>query len=209
MRGISFGNFLIKQVVEELREELRGIQQFATLSPVPGFRSWLTDQLEKGELPNLAVNATERSTLLETAGLAPQPEPEPREIVAALTTLLGMDIWFKTPASRDTLRPVMLRLAALYLTQSAQLKFRIDPVARFHLGNGARLERINWLANANKAGLAESHGIMVNYLYDPATIEANHEHFTRDGIVARSNEVEMLVLPPGGRSPLLRTAPQR
>ncbi len=69
----------------------------------------------------------------------------------------------------------------------------MDPVARFHLGNGAKLERINWLGNVSTKGIAESFGIMVNYLYDPDTIEANHESFTNGGVVARSPEVEALI----------------
>ena len=106
--------------------------------------------------------------------------------------------------TRDAMRPVMLRLAAIYLTQANQLKFRIDPVARFHLGNGAGLERVNWLANASPAGMRESFGIMVNYLYDPETIEANHEQFTRDNEVVRSKSVEALLSPPPAPASRLR-----
>lgn len=195
LRGISFGNFLIKQVVEELREEHPGLKTFATLSPVPGFRKWLAKQLESGALPALNVSAAEHSALLQAAELQPQAEPKPDEIVAALQALLANAAWPVRPELSDALKPVMLRLATLYLTQSTQLKFRIDPVARFHLGNGARLERVNFLANANRTGLAESYGIMVNYLYDPLTIEDNHEGFVRDGTVACSNAVEALLSP--------------
>jgi malonyl-CoA decarboxylase len=193
LRGISFGNFLIKQVVEELRHELPGINTFATLSPVPGFRKWLTKQLESGVLPTLNVNAAERFALLKVAEL--QPEPRLDEIVAALQALLAITAWPVRQEISDALKPVMLRLTTIYLTQSSKLKFRTYPVARFHLGNGARLERVNFLANANRAGLVESYGIMVNYLYDPTTIEANHEGFVRDGIVARSKAVETLLNP--------------
>jgi malonyl-CoA decarboxylase len=196
LRGISFGNFLIKQVVEELREEHPGIRTFATLSPVPGFRKWLSKQLESGILPALAVSADERSAMLQAAELQPEKEAKPEEIVAALQALLGNAAWPVRPELSEALKPAMLRLAAIYLTQSVQLKFRTDPVARFHLGNGARLERVNFLANANRAGLTESYGIMVNYLYDPLSIEANHEGFVRDGIVARSDAVEKLLTPP-------------
>jgi malonyl-CoA decarboxylase len=146
-------------------------------------------------LPAFTASVAERLAILHAAELQPQPEPKPEEIVAALQALLGDAAWPTRPALTDALKPVMLRLAAIYLTQSARLKFRIDPVARFHLGNGARLERINFLANANSAGLTESYGIMVNYLYDPPTIEANHETFMRDGIVACSHAVEALLSP--------------
>ncbi len=201
LRGISFGNFLIKQVVEELREELPGIKQFATLSPVPGLRHWLSGHLEKLELPPVKISNAERDALLEAAGVSPNPEAE-SELAAALVALLAKESWPKIPALADALKPVMLRLTAFYLTQSAALNFRIDPVARFHLGNGARLERINWLANGNRAGFRESYGIMVNYLYDPAMIEANHEAFVCGGAVAHSAAVEELMQQP--RQNLLR-----
>lgn len=196
LRGISFGNFLIKQVVEELRAEMPGLKRFATLSPVPGFRSWLSARLEAKDLPEISLNAEERMALLDAAGQPPEPDGEAKDIAAALGALLSQDSWAKMAKLRDALRPAVLRLAAIYLTQAAALKFRIDPVARFHLGNGARLERINWMANANKAGLRESYGIMVNYLYDPAMIEANHEAFARDQKVVRAEAVEALLAPP-------------
>ncbi len=157
LRGISFGNLLIKQVVEELRAELPQLRHFATLSPVPGFRRWLAE-----------------------AGHA-LPEPEER--------------WWEDAPRAETLRPTVLRLAAEYLTRPAE--GRIDPVARFHLGNGARLERIHWLANTSPRGMRESLGVMVSYLYDAATIEANHESFVRTGTVARSPAVEALLAPAG------------
>jgi len=195
LRGISFGNFLIKQVVEELREEHPGIKTFATLSPVPGFRKWLTKQLESGDLPALTLSAAERSALLRSAELETQTEPGLDACHAALQALLANTAWPAQPELSSALKPILLRLAAIYLTQSVPLKYKTDPVARFHLGNGARLERINFLANANRAGLLESYGIMVNYLYDPPTIEANHEGFVRDGVVACSDSVDALLHP--------------
>ena len=140
LRGISFGNFLIKQVVEELKLELPHIKQFSTLSPVPGFRRWVEKR--------------------------PDAPAEPATAAAAIT-----------------------RLAAEYLTDPAGR----DPVARFHLGNGARLERINWMGNPAPRGMAESYGVMVNYLYDPDTIEANHESYASGGRVAHSAAVAALL----------------
>jgi len=195
LRGISFGNFLIKQVVEELRAELPGLTQFATLSPVPGFRRWLQPRLDEANLPDLTLSPQECAALLDAAGLPPDPDCEPKEIAGAIKALLAMESWPRMDKFREALRPVMLRLAAIYLTRYKDLKFRIDPVARFHLGNGARLERINWMANAAQAGMAESFGLMVNYLYDPETIEANHERFTRDGEVVHANAVQALLIP--------------
>ncbi|MDE1906640.1 MAG: malonyl-CoA decarboxylase [Rhodospirillales bacterium] len=204
LRGISFGNFLIKQVVVELHAELPGLKHFSTLSPVPGFRTWLTARLETKDLPEFHLTTEERMALLAAAGLPPGPEKDSHEVAVAIATLIGTDSWTKMAKMREVLRPALMRLAAIYLTQSAQLKFRIDPVARFHLGNGARLERINWMANANKAGLKESYCIMVNYLYDPEMIEANHEAFARDQYVARGESVQALLnLPPHPARPNL------
>ena len=102
------------------------------------------------------------------------------------------DLWHDL-AQSERLRPALMRLCALYLTEQRSPGSRIDPVARFHLGNGARLERINWLGNATPRAIQESFGIMVNYLYDHDSIEDNHEAFVRDGTVVRSPDVDALL----------------
>ena len=160
LRGISFGNFLIKQVVEELQAEFPRLERFSTLSPAPGFRRWLEQES--------------------------QPD-------AALRLQLGRDGWWRDPAQSEPLRSALMRLCATYLTRPASGAIRIDPVARFHLGNGARLERINWLGDTEPRGIEESFGIMVNYLYDHDSIEANHEAFVRDGTIARSPDVDTMM----------------
>src|SRR6267154_1793207 len=164
LRGISFGNFLIKQVVEELQAEFPQLNRFSTLSPVPGFRRWFTQRLADESGPDTAL-------LLE----------------------LEPDGWWRDLAQSEKLRPTLMRLCALYLTRQPSLENRLDPVARFHLGNGARLERINWLGNAARRAIHESFGIMVNYLYDHGSIEDNHEAFVRDGIIVRSPDVDALL----------------
>jgi malonyl-CoA decarboxylase len=164
LRGVSFGNFLIKQVVEELQAEFPQLKRFSTLSPIPGFRCWLTQRLADGSA-------------------APLP-------------LLAHDRWWDDQQQSDTLRPELMRLCGIYLTQRPSPGTRIDPVARFHLGNGARLERINWLGNTVPRGIEESFGIMVNYLYDHDSIEANHEAFVHDGTIARSANVDALLTKP-------------
>ena len=164
LRGISFGNFLIKQVVEELQAEFPQLKRFSTLSPVPGFRHWLKQRLAEGGEP-------------DTASL-----PE-----------LARDGWWRDLAQSEKLRPALMRLCALYLTRQPSPGSRIDPVARFHLGNGARLERVNWLGNAARRAIQESFGIMVNYLYDHDSIEDNHEAFVRDGTIVRSPDVDALL----------------
>jgi malonyl-CoA decarboxylase len=162
LRGISFGNFLIKQVVEELRAELPSVKQFATLSPVPSFRRWLNKQARSdgdSELPAAALDIN----------------------------------WASAERVSPAIRSVLQRLLAAYLTASNGGKGPDDPVARFHLGNGARLERIHWAANLSPRGIAESLGMMVNYLYEPKAIEDNHEQFVTAGGVAHSPEVDDLL----------------
>jgi len=172
LRGISFGNFLIKQVVEDLKQELPQLTRFATLSPVPGFRRWLDARLDE---PGL---------LREDEGGVDLPA------LLADTELLA-DAERAAP-----LRAPLLRLCARYLTETEPGRGPTDPVARFHLGNGARLERVNWRANLAPRGLRESYGLMVNYLYDPDSIEANHEAFVRAGAVACGPAVNALLAQP-------------
>ena len=179
LRGISFGNFLIKQVVEELKAELPQLTRFATLSPVPGFRRWLDRQLASP--PEGGLFRPE-----ETAAFGGSDPVEGFKAVTAGT-------WWEDPPRRDALRAPLLRLAATYLTRPNSGMGGIDPVARFHLGNGARLERINWLGNTAARGMRESYGVMVNYLYDRDAIEANHEAFVHSGQVVRSAAVDGLL----------------
>jgi malonyl-CoA decarboxylase len=167
LRGVSFGNFLIKQVVEELRAEFPQLERFSTLSPAPGFRRWLTQQLAEESNPD-----------------------------AALLPKFARDDWWDDPEQSEPLRAALMRLCATYLTRPPSPGNRIDPVARFHLGNGARLERINWLGNTELRAIQESFGIMVNYLYDHDSIENNHEAFVRGGAIVRSPEVDALMQGP-------------
>jgi malonyl-CoA decarboxylase len=104
--------------------------------------------------------------------------------------------WWRDAAHVRVLQRPLLRLCAEYLTRPNKGIIATDVVARFHLGNGARLERINWLGNTTQRGIEESYGIMVNYLYDPETIEANHEAFAHDGTVVRSAEVDAYLSQP-------------
>jgi malonyl-CoA decarboxylase len=185
LRGISFGNFLIKQVVEELRAELPHLSRFSTLSPIPAFRRWLDARMGSG-LPT-ALSEAERKALLQVTDLT-----DGRDADVLRTVLESVD-WCLAPEMVTAIRPMLLRLCAHFLCQSPKGLARTDPVARFHLGNGARLERINWGANLSDRGLKESWGLMVNYLYDPAMIEANHEQFARTGKIARSAEIDQLL----------------
>ncbi|HEX2137463.1 MAG TPA: malonyl-CoA decarboxylase [Microvirga sp.] len=166
LRGISFGNFLIKQVVADLSRDLPSLKTFVTLSPAPGFGRWLKRVAERPA----------------EAGL------DDRD--AAPLALLENPDWHRDPAVADQLRPLVTGLAAAYYLRAKTQKGQpLDPVARFHLGNGARLERLNWLGDTSAKGLREAAGLMVNYLYDLNTIEANHEAYANQGTVAASPAV--------------------
>lgn len=186
LRGISFGNFLIKQVVEELKAELPQITWFSTLSPVPGFRRWLARRREDGEAEGLIFTEDEAKRLVAAA------DGSAADAAEAFRTLTA-EGWWQDAALAEMLRAPLLRLCAEYLTRPNKSGNRIDRVARFHLGNGARLERINWLGNTSGRGLEESFGIMVNYLYDPEAIEENHEAFVHSGKVVRSAQIDKLL----------------
>ncbi|MEL6773459.1 MAG: malonyl-CoA decarboxylase [Pseudomonadota bacterium] len=166
LRGISFGNFLIKQVVEDLRAAFPRLATFVTLSPVPGFATWLARE-------GMVEAATAAGRIPETDG-APAEEAERK----------------KAEAARDD------RLAALCAHYLAEAKrpngLPQNAVARFHLGNGARLERVHACADLSPRGQAESHGVMVNYLYDLPYIEKNHEAFAGRGEIAQSSAVRRL-----------------
>ena len=215
LKGISFGNFLIKQVVEELRQELPRLKRFATISPLPGLARVAKIALDE---PTAAPSggwllAEEREHIeaalgAEAAAAAVQDEDGTkagrRRDAALLQAALAQESWWTQDDLAASLRAPVLRLAALYLTGALRTgklaeKIRTDPVAKFHLGNGARLERIHFLANTAPRGIRESFGVMVNYLYDPEAIEARHGAFVRDGTVARSSAVDHIRGGPGLR----------
>ena len=168
LRGVSFGHFLIKQVIEELRRDLLNIEHFVTLSPVPGFRQWLAD------------------TALESL-----PDTLQEDITVARENLQREESYDPDDVADDT-RSLFMQLCAHYLLNVRQKGELIDPVARFHLANGAALEQINWAADSSAAGLEQSLGIMVNYVYRLGDIEKNHELFFAQGEVVASAAVRKL-----------------
>ena len=176
LRGVSFGNFLIKQVVEDLSRDLPNLKTFVTLSPVPGFMPWLRGALADRQLGFLGRAEREHLALLDDPAWV-----DDRQQTAALKKLLAP-------------------LAAHYFLAARTASGKtIDPVARFHLGNGARLQRINWLGDVSARGMKQSAGLMVNYLYDVPNIERNHEAFVNRGEVVASRAVTGLLkhLPSG------------
>ena len=184
LAGVSFGEFLVKRVVDDIARILPNIKTFATLSPVPGFRAWLDRRLDKGEA-------------LLTGG-------ENRALAAAVHVVAD-DANFQTALEhhaakgqdqtlQDALRAPLLRLCARYLLEEKRGSRARDRVAHFHLANGARLERLNWPVRPGAAELRRSYGIMVNYVYAPDDIEANHEAYRDSGAVAASDAVKSLLV---------------
>ncbi len=182
LAGISFGNFLIKRVVEELSGEFRNLKTFATLSPIPDLRRWLDPLLAKGE-PRLLSD--EESASLISAFAAETG-------CAALAGIIGKRHWWRDAALRKAAEPVLTRLAARYLLVEANGKRAKDPVAHFHLSNGARVERLNMGGDTSDKGAKESATFMVNYLYDPAKIEDWHEDYAGEGKRNASTSVRKL-----------------
>lgn len=179
LAGVRLGDFLIKRVATELTRELPDIRYFATLSPIPGFRAWLADRLAKG-------------TTFDGVSLEEEGSP-PAELVELLGRALADDTWYAVPALVGPLEPVLRQLVAHYLLEARRGRRASDPVANFHLSNGARVERIHFLANTDPKGQERALGMMVNYRYALEDIEQNHDAYLHDGIIAASDEVRALL----------------
>ena len=173
LAGVSFGNFLIKQVAEEICREMPKLTTLVTLSPAPNFASWL--QRERVQENSSALNEADK---------------------IALAALDEPGWWLDAEKAANLRDPVMRAAAWYYLRARTQRGLPANSVARFHLGNGARLERINWLADVSEKGIAQSDGLMVNYLYNLDDIEKNHEAFAEQRTVVASNNVQRLLRPP-------------
>ncbi len=171
LRGVPFGSFLIKRVAEDLAAEFPRLRKFATLSPIPGFRSWLNQM---------------RST---------------KKVAAVLAKLEGT-VWLGDKTLAAELGHELEPLCAYYLTHAKNGREPLDPVARFHLRNGARLERINWLGDTSALGIERSAGLMVNYVYRLDDIERNHELYTKQYKVIASHHIDWLA-----KRSVLATAP--
>lgn len=180
LAGISFGGFLIKRVVDSLAAEFKGLKVFATLSPIPGFRTWLENA---HDTDGAALFLPDEIARLKAAGI-------PVVTPAGVAEALRRNDWADDSARADAFKDPLIRLCARYLArEKAGSKRALDPVAHFHLTNGARLERINWLADKSDKGMVQSAGLMVNYLYRLGDIEDNHEAYCDRGEVRVSASV--------------------
>jgi len=186
LRGVSFGNFLLKRVIEDLQRDLPRLKRYSTLSPLPLLRRWAEktpavwqDAFLPAELEKIGVHAHIPAT------------------ADAVLTLLAESDWQSDAPLARLLQAPLVRLAARYLlTAKAGEKQIYDPVGRFHLGNGARIERLNFLADTSKKGLAQSFGLMVNYLYTPDEIEGNVENLLQKGKVAATSAIRHAAMLP-------------
>ena len=181
--GISFGNFLIKRVVDVLSSEFRNLKAFATLSPIPGFRRWL--EARAGDGAEGLLTEEEAASL---RGALPDAESG----AAALLGIIARRGWLRDANLKKAAEPALARLCARYLLNEGSGRRAADPVAHFHLSNGARIERLNPEADISEKGLKESAGIMVNYLYDPGRIEQYHEDYAGEGKRNASTAVRRL-----------------
>jgi malonyl-CoA decarboxylase len=173
LKGISFGNFLLKQVVEELVRDVPSLKSFVTLSPIPGFARWLAQAGAEDAGDAAVEEARSACDVMRQAGW-----PETAHDAAA----------------GEAVGPALMSAAANYFLVATTADGKpVDPVARFHLGNGARLERINWMADSSEKGLRDACGMMVNYRYELRDIEKNHEAYVNEGTVAASRSVRALL----------------
>ncbi|MBY0411046.1 MAG: malonyl-CoA decarboxylase [Burkholderiaceae bacterium] len=178
LRGVSFGDSLIKHVVETLTAEFPRLRSFATLSPIPGFRPWLTKHA--GALMD-RLDDKRRAELGRAVGFEP---PAATHFLAAADKASGLD-------PKSPVRQMLLECAARYLAREMRDGKPHDAVARFHLGNGARVERLNWGGDPSTKGHKQSYGVMVNYLYDLKRID-KHRALLAAGKVPASGEIDSL-----------------
>lgn len=185
LRGVNFGSFLIKRVVDRLLGELPRLKTFATLSPIPGFRRYLERRLRAEHEDLLTPTETHAlgAALSDSSGRA------------RLGELLARRDWHLHRPIAAALQGPLTRLCAFYLAHEREDGRALDRVAHFHLSNGARIERLNWLADTSPKGLQASFGLMVNYRYKLADIESNHENYRTSGEAALSSGIRRLLKP--------------
>jgi malonyl-CoA decarboxylase len=166
LRGVPFGNALIARAVDALQRELPGLNTFATISPVPGFRPWLTAMARDGDRAN--------------------------PVYALLVSKLEAADWSENSAETVELEKALVPLCAFYLLHIKRGQEPADSVARFHLGNGARLERLNWLSDTSAAGIHRSAGLTANYLYRLSEMRQNQQAYVTDRKVIASRRLQSL-----------------
>lgn len=181
LAGVSLGDFLIKSVAEQLSVELPNIKQFATLSPLPGFRRWVEASIADGEL---TLSEAEREQLSPL---------DPDEATELFSTLVHGPVPNSGDALLERAKPILLHHAADYLVHRRRSTRALDPVAHFHLSNGASIDQLNWWANPSAAGWERGLGMMVNYRYRLNHIERNHDRYVGAGEITADDRVRKLM----------------
>jgi malonyl-CoA decarboxylase len=179
LEGINLGNFLIKRVVNELSDKFKGLKHFVTLSPIPGFREWLDPILLKGDA---SIFSPAEIKIL-------QPLTNSQDAARGLLDLLNSN-WHKNLEISKTLKSILMRLCASYLINEKKDEKALDPVANFHLTNGAHIEQLNWLGDTSEKGMKQSAGIMTNYHYKLSEIEKNHELYITESRINAEPDVK-------------------
>ncbi|KAK9765398.1 hypothetical protein K7432_006312 [Basidiobolus ranarum] len=182
LSGVELGNFLIKRVVGVLKEEFHQIQTFCTLSPIPKFKRWLDSQLSNQRSIILLEEDAKRLSVLDGK--------EPLQI---FQDIINSPSWFEDPKVSDAVRLPLMRLCSRYLLEQKRGHLAYDPVANFHIRNGACVHRINWLADTSEKGIEQSLGMMVNYNYILSKVESNNHSYLKNGTIA-INESDPLLL---------------
>ncbi|KAK2570748.1 Malonyl-CoA decarboxylase [Acropora cervicornis] len=186
LSGVDLGNFLIKHVVQELQHEFPNIEQYATLSPIPGLRQWLKlqinnalEQEEKG-VPQMVLLEDEVKQIIEIN------QRTVKGPLASFKEILETTDWYQNSLMADSLKKPLLRLCARYLYEEKRRGFVMDPVGNFHIRNGACMWRLNWLADLSARGMDNSFGIMVNYKYVLEEVDKNNQQYLLNGTVTAS-----------------------
>ncbi|MFW6032118.1 MAG: malonyl-CoA decarboxylase domain-containing protein, partial [Phycisphaeraceae bacterium] len=193
--GVSLGDSLIKTVVTELQRTLPQLKRFSTLSPIPGFRDRYLEPILRGDekAAKFELEREEIPGFFDEAGLAALRQARPGEgAVDALAAVLADDAWAEDESLRLAIKAGLLRLCHFYLTREKRGSRPANPVANFHLSNGALIYNLNYLSNTRPKGMAESYGMTVNYRYDLPRIEANQEAL-RQGECVVSPQLEKML----------------
>jgi len=179
LSGVDLGNFLIKQVVEEMQVEFPGIKSFCTLSPIPRLRKWIESKLTQEEkfFDSTLLDDKEMQILANTLDCSDGSAP------STLVELLKEASWYEETERADALKPILMKLAAHYLVKETHRGKPIDGVAKFHVRNGAQMFRLNYLADKTRKGMHNSAGMMINYRYDLDTIEKNTAAYESNGAI--------------------------
>ncbi|KAJ3043521.1 hypothetical protein HDV00_004910 [Rhizophlyctis rosea] len=182
LSGVELGNFLIKRVVKEIQQHVPSVQTFCTLSPVPRFKRWLIAQINQVISENVQSRTVDGLLLAEEVE-ALRKVGRSENAVVVLKDVLAQQ-WWKDPSLIEVLRPIMMRLCARYILLEKKRSFALDPVANFHIRNGACVYRLNWMGDTSGKAMNQSFGIMINYIYDLPAVEINNQRYLLDGKIA-------------------------